>query len=131
MTRADAIFGILQSAMELPDTSVIIRSAGAIAEIRGPMAIRRGAEWLTLGEEGSTHVHLKAAELLACRYTDAANANAALHFTGAGEHLIFKVSFRGTNPARPERFDGARARLVAERFGHLRGAAAWPANGER
>src|SRR5688572_27179221 len=100
MTHAADDLSILEFALSLPDTSLIIRNAGAIAEIRGPLPLRRGAAWLTLGEEGGTHVHLKAGDIHGCVFSDPPDANAALTLLGPDDGPLCKISFRGTNPLR-------------------------------
>jgi len=113
---------ILEFALSLPETSLILRNAGAIAEIRGPLPVRRGAAWLTLGDEGGTHVHLKAADIRRCVFSDPPDANAALTVLGPGDGPLCKISFRGTNPLRATADGRARAIAVKEHFGHLQAA---------
>jgi hypothetical protein len=120
MTQADDDLSILEFALGLPETSLILRSAGAIAEIRGPLPLRRGPAWLTLGDEGGTHVHLKAADIRGCVFSDPPDANAALTLLGRDDVPLCKISFRGTNPLRATADGRARAIAVQQHFGHLR-----------
>jgi hypothetical protein len=120
MTGRDQILAALEAALACGDTSVIVRSAGAIAEIHGLLTLRRGAEWVTLGEEGQTHVHLKIEEDgCRLRYAQQDEGNAALELLGADGDLLCRVSFRGTNQARAENYNPERAAKVRERFGCL------------
>ena len=119
MTDRDQTIAAVETALAFPETSVIVRSAGAIAEVRGPLKLRKAAEWLTLGEEGGSHVHIKAQEVGALRYTQPDEGNAALEILSSGGDLLCRVSFRGTNAARTESYDRERATNVRARLGHL------------
>lgn len=118
------IIGVLEEAISLGDIIVIVRANGAIAEVLGDLRLRRGEEWLTLGQEGGSHVHVKAAEIQAVRFTDAPGRNAALQILGAEGGIILQVSFRGTNPERAEAFRSERLEGVRARFAHLAGVRA-------
>ena len=118
MTSRDQILLALEAALRFEETSVIVRSSGAIAEVHGLLTLRQGTEWTTLGEEGQTHVHLKIENGCTLRYTQPAEGNAALELSGLRGDLICRVSFRRTNQARPENYNSERAAQVRERFGH-------------
>lgn len=120
MSERDEVLAALETAVGFPDVSIIVRSAGAIAEVRGPLKPRRGSEWLTLGEESGSHVHLKAEDIRAFRFTEPGDGNLALEVHGDGGALLCKLSFRRTNPARPDGYDRERAESVKARFQHLR-----------
>jgi len=119
MTGRGQILTAIEAALAFGDTSVIVRSAGAIAEVHGLLTVRRGAEWVTLGEEGSTHVHLKIEDGCKLRYAQQDEGNAALELVGSDGDLLCRVSFRGTNQARAENYNHERAAKVCERFGYL------------
>ncbi len=119
MTGRDQILSALEAALTLGDTSVIVRSAGAIAEVHGLLTLRQGAEWVTLGEEGRTHVHLKIEDESRLRYAQPDEGLAALELLGPDGDLLCRVSFRGTNQARAENYNPERAANVRERFGCL------------
>lgn len=119
MTGRDQIIATIEAALAFVETSVIVRSAGAIAEVHGLLTLRQGAEWVTLGEEGSTHVHLKIQDGCRLRYTQPDEGNAALELLGSDGDLLCRVSFRGTNPARAESYNRERAANLRERFGRL------------
>lgn len=119
MIGQDDIFSALESALRFEKTSVIVRSSSVIAEIHGLLTVWRGTEWVTLGEEGGTHVHLKLEAGCRLRYRQSDDKNAALEFTGAGGELLCRVTFRGTNRAKTGQYDPARAAMVCEQFSHL------------
>ena len=119
MTGPDQIIAALDAALAVAETSVIVRSAGAIAEVHGLCTLRQGAEWVTLGEEGGTHVHLKIQGRCRLRYTQPDDGNAALELLGADGEVLCRVSFRGTNPARTESYNRERAANVRARFGRM------------
>ena len=119
MTGRDQIIAALEAALACGETSVIVRSAGAIAEVHGLLTLRQGTEWVTLGEEGRTHVHLKIEVGCRLRYTQPDEGNAALELVGTNEDLLCRVSFRGTNQARIETYNPDRAAQIRERFGCL------------
>jgi len=99
---------------------IIVRSAAAIAEVAaGPL--RRGQEWLTLGDEGAgaSHVHVKISDVRGLRYREQEGRNAALDVLGRDGAVILSISFRKTNPARAESFDPDRLAAVRAGFGHL------------
>ncbi len=110
----------LGAALEFGDTMVIVHSKGAIAEVASG-CFRRGEEWLTLGDEGpgSSHVHVKMAEVQALRCRQVEGRNAALDVLGADGSVILSISFRKTNPGRAEGFDPDRLVAVRARFGDL------------
>ena len=119
MTGRDQILSALEAALAFGNTSVIVRSAGAIAEVHGLLTLRQGAEWVTLGEEGRTHVHLKIEDESRLRYAQPDEGHAALELLGPDGDLLCRVSFRGTNQARAENYNPERAANVRERFGCL------------
>jgi len=118
MNESDLVAAI-EAAVRFADISVIVRSPSMVAEVRGPLNVRSGHEWLTLGEETSSHVHARLSDLRTLRFRQAPDANAALEVLGEGECLLFRISFRNTNRSRPEKFDPITAGAVAERFARL------------
>lgn len=117
---SDALVATLEEALAFGDTLVIVRSGAAIAEVAGG-PLRRGQEWLTLGDEGAgaSHVHVKLSDVHALRFRQADGRNAALDVLGAGGDSIVSIVFRKTNAVRAESFDGARLVALRGRFGHL------------
>lgn len=116
------LLATLGEALELGDTLVIVRGNGAIAEVEGG-PLRRGEEWLTLGQEPGSHVHIKVAEVQALRYREVPGRNAALDLVGPGGHVIASISFRKTNPDRADGFEPDRLASVRACLGHLAEAA--------
>ncbi len=116
----DSILAALDEALALGNTIVLVRSGAAIAEVAGG-PLRRGQEWLTVGDEGAgaSHVHVRLSEIGALRFRHAEGRNAALDVLNANGEVIFSLSFRKTNPARVETFDSDRLATVKARFGHL------------
>lgn len=114
----DAI-SLLDEAVALGDLIVVVRGPGSIAEVMGDLKLRRGEEWLTLGQEGTSHVHVKAADLSSARFVHLAGRNAALKFLDGDGAEMVQVSFRRTNPQRAEHYDAARVEAVRSSFGHL------------
>ncbi len=119
MTGREQILSALEAALAYGDTSVIVRSSGAIAEVHGLLTLRLGTEWVTLGEEGRTHVHLKIDEGSRLLYRQQDEANAALELVGADGDLLCRVTFRGTNRAKTEHYSPERAAKIHERFSCL------------
>ncbi len=119
MTGREQILSALEAALAFGDTSVIVRSSGAIAEVHGLLTLRQGAEWATLGEEGRTHVHLKIEDGGRLLYRQQDEGNAALELLGADGDLLCRLSFRGTNQAKTENYSSERAAKIRERFGCL------------
>lgn len=118
MNESDLVAAI-EAAVRFADTSVIVRSPSAVAEVKGPLNVRSGQEWLTLGEENGSHVHARLSNIRTLRFRQASDANAALEVLGEGECLLFRISFLNTNRSRPEKFDPIRFTTVAERFARL------------
>lgn len=116
----DSALEVLEEALAFGDTIVIVRSGAAIAEVMGG-PVRRGQEWLTVGDEGAgaSHVHIKLAEIDALRFRHTEGRNAALDILNTNGDAIFSVSFRKTNPGRAETFDSERLTTLKARFGHL------------
>ncbi|MCX5721864.1 MAG: hypothetical protein NT179_07520 [Nitrospirae bacterium] len=119
MTGREQILSALEAALAYGDTSVIVRSSGAIAEVHGLVVLRQGTEWVTLGEEGQTHVHLKIEDGSRLIYRQQDEANVALELIGADGALLCRMSFRGTNRAKTENYSSERAAKIRERFGGL------------
>ena len=113
------IVSILEEALRLGEIIVIVRANGAVAEVMGDLRLRRGEEWLTLGQEGASHVHVRIAEVQAVRFTQAQGRNAALQILGPDGGLLVQVAFRGTNPGHAEAFKSERLEAVRARFAHL------------
>ena len=109
----------LEAALAFSNTALIIRVPSLIAEIRGPLALRRGSDWLTIGEDQGTHVHLRAADIARGRLVTSNTANLQLELQDCAGATLCKVSFRNTNPAKQERFDLELSARVRARFGHL------------
>lgn len=111
---------ILESALAIEDTSLIVRSERAVAEIHGPLTLRRGPEWLTLGNDEGSHAHVRTEDVKALCFRAPEGRGASLEVLGEAGTLLCKVSFRRTSPARPETYDRERAETLRARFFHLR-----------
>ncbi len=111
---------ILEEVLAFGDTTVIVRAAGAVAEATGG-PVRRGQEWLTVGDEsaGASHMHVKQSEIAAIRFRRAEGRNAALDVLNANGETICSLSFRKTNPGGADTFDSHRLAALTARFGHL------------
>lgn len=116
----DSTLAVLKEALAFGDTIVIVRSGTAIAEVMGG-PLRRGQEWLTLGDEGAgaSHVHVKISEVQTLRFRHGEGRNAALDVLNANGEAIFSLSFKKTNAGRAETFDSDRFATLKARFGHL------------
>ncbi len=121
MTGREQILAALETALGFGETSVIVRSSGAIAEVHGLLTVRQGAEWVTLGEEGQTHVHLKIEAGSRLLYRQQDEANAALELAGPDGELLCRVTFRGTNRAKAENYNPERVAKIRECFSGLAG----------
>lgn len=120
----EELVAVLEEALGPGDTMLIVRSAGAIAEVAGGRP-RRGEEWLTLGDEGAgaSHVHLRLSAIRGLRYRHSEGGNAALAVVGPDGGVILSVSFRRTNPARVDGFDAGRLAALRARFERFADAA--------
>lgn len=107
----------LEAALGFGHTMIIVRSGAAIAEIAGG-PLRRGQEWLTLGDEGAgaSHVHVRVADVRGLRYRETDGRNAALDVLGPQGDVVLSLSFRLTNPGRAEAFDAERLAAIRARF---------------
>lgn len=119
MISQDQIVSALESALGFEETSVIVRSSGAIAEVHGLLTVWRGTEWITLGEEGQTHVHLKIVEGCRLHYRQPDDKNAALELTGPDGDMLCRMTFRGTNRTKTDNYFPERASKIHERFACL------------
>ena len=119
MTGREQIISAMEAALACGETSVIVCSSGAIAEVHGLVTLRQGTEWVTLGEEGQTHVHLKIEDGSKLLYRQQDEANAALELVGPDGVLLCRVTFRGTNRAKTEQYRPDRATRIRKRFGCL------------
>jgi hypothetical protein len=119
MTSREEMLVALAAAAELAHASLVVRAGDAIAEVRGPLVLRRGAEWLSLGEESASHVHLKLDAVRGLRFRSPRDANAALEVLGPDGASLCRISFRGTNPSRTDAYEAERAEEMRARFGSL------------
>jgi hypothetical protein len=110
---------LLEAALKTDDTNVVVRSTSAIVELIGPLPMRLGPEWLTIGEEGKSHVHVRRKDVARLRFGAPANANAHVELISAEGEVILRVAFRGTNPEKVEKFQPARLAELRSRFEHL------------
>lgn len=117
--RAHDPIAELEAALAFPDTAIIVRGASVITEIAGPLSVRRSTDWLTLGEDSGSHLHVRGSDVARCRFVAAPTANAMLEVLDAAGALLCKVSFRRTNPARADRYDPSHAARVQAHFQHL------------
>jgi len=120
VSTPSAAIDILTEAAGFPETSIVVRSGCVVAEIRGPLSVRLGPEWLTFGEERASHVHLRLADLHSVRFTDPGDRNAALEIFSEDGAVLCRFSFRGTNAVRTESYDCDRAERLKARFAALR-----------
>ena len=118
MSHADPV-AELEAALAFPNTAVIVRGPSVITEIAGPLTLRRSPEWLTLGEDSGSHIHLRGKDIARCRFVAAVGANAMLELLDSEGELLCKVSFRRTNPARADRYDPDFTATVHTRFTRL------------
>ncbi len=122
---SDELLAALEDGLAMGDTIIIVRSSAAIAEVTGG-PLRRGREWLTLGDEGAgaSHVHVRIADVHSLAYRETEGRNAALDMLGADGAVLLCIAFRKTNPGSAEKFDPDRLARVRARFGGLAGARA-------
>jgi hypothetical protein len=119
----------LEAAIGESDARVIVRTPSAIAELPGPLPLRAG-EWLTLGREGQPHLHVRAADAAALRFSAPGDGNVALELVdGTGERIL-RVAFVRTNPGKAD-CDAARRAALMARFGGADGAGAGAPDGGR
>ena len=118
MTGRASIIEVRRAVLALGDTNVIVRLAAAIAEVQGLLAVRQGSEWVTLGEEGRTHIHLKIEEESRFLYRAPQEGNAVLDVMGPDGQTVCRVSVRGMNPTRQEQDDARRTALAREWLTH-------------
>ncbi len=119
MTKQAEIIATLEEAMGSEASSLIVRTPAAIVEMKGPLKVQQGQEWLTLGEDNGSHVHLKTEAVGMIRYIHPPDANAALEVRNADGDLVCRISFRGTNPTQGDHFHSERAVGVRMRFARL------------
>lgn len=115
MTERAEILRLLQRAAEVSNTNLIVRSQFAIAEVRGPLALHCTGEWLRLGVEGESHIHLKLAAVKGLQFQCPPDANAGVRVCGEDGELLCRIVFRQTNP-KLEGYDAGRAASVKEEF---------------
>jgi hypothetical protein len=119
MIDREQIFTTIEAGLAFAHTSIIVRVRGAIAEIRGPLKLRQGKEWLTIGEEAGSHAHVKIEDVCAVRFCQSTAANAALEILDSEGMVLCRISFRCTNPERTESYSADHAESVRARFSHL------------
>jgi hypothetical protein len=107
---------VLRAALAEPDARVIVRTPSAICELVGPLPLRAGDEWLTVGQEGQSHIHLRLVDLAALVFSAPDDGNVALEVVDAAGLRVVRISFARTNLAKPN-CDRARREAVIARFG--------------
>ena len=120
---SEELMAALEDGLAMSDTMIIVRSSAAIAEVTGG-PLRRGREWLTLGDEGAgaSHVHVRISDVHSLAYRETEGRNAALDVLGPDGSVLLSIAFRQTNPESAETFDPDRLSRVRARFGALAGA---------
>ncbi len=120
---SEELMAALEDGLAMSDTMIIVRSSAAIAEVTGG-PLRRGREWLTLGDEGAgaSHVHVRISDVHSLAYRETEGRNAALDVLGPDGSVLLSIAFRKTNPESAEKFDPDRQARVRARFGALAGA---------
>jgi hypothetical protein len=108
----------LELAAGEPDARVIVRNPSAIAELVGPLEVRAGSEWITLGAEGQPHVHLRIADVTKLRLDAPSDGNVAIEIIGAEGGRIARIAFARTNPD-GKGFDPGRRAALVDRYGAL------------
>jgi len=116
MMSQTQIVSALQAALKFGELSVIVRSPSAIAEVHGLLTVQQGTEWVKLGEEGRSHVHLKILEGCRLRYRQSEDKNTALELTGPDGEVLCRVVFQGTNPAKTDSYRSEHASKIRESF---------------
>ena len=104
----------LRAALAEADARVVVRTPSAICELQGPLPLRAGDEWLTVGQEGQPHLHLRAADLRDLRFAAPDDGNVALEVVDGSGARVVRIAFARTNPARPDCDSARRATLVAQ-----------------
>ena len=106
----------LRAAFGEPDARIVVRTPSAICELQGPLPLRQGDEWLTVGVEGQPHIHLRTLDVHALRFQAPDDGNAALEVVDAAGARVVRIAFGRTNPGKPE-CDHARRASVIARYG--------------
>lgn len=102
----DDVFNLLRDALALDGTRCSVRTDGAIAEVLGPLELRRGDAWLTLGADGGSHVHVRSADVAALRFTAPPDGNAALEVVNAAGARLCRIGFARADRERAVRLFG-------------------------
>lgn len=105
----------IEQAASFENTNLIVRSPCAIAEVKGPLGFHRGRSWLRLGEEGSSHIHVKVAAISRVEFVAPTESNAALKVLDTEGVLLCRIVFRHTNPSATP-FDETRRTEVIQAF---------------
>ena len=106
----------LRAVLGEPDARIVVRTPSAICELVGPLPLRTGDEWLTVGQEGQPHIHLRALDVHALRFAAPDDGNVAVEVVDAAGARVVRVAFARTNPAKAE-CDHARRAVVIARYG--------------
>ena len=114
----------LRNAVAEADARIIVRNPSAIAELCGPLPLespRDNAEWLTIGEEGKPHIHLRSSDVARLRFDAPLDGNVALEVLDEDGARVLRVAFVKTNPAKND-CDQRRRSALIDRYGARRGA---------
>lgn len=118
MSLSNEWLPVIERAAAVSNTNLIVRSEYAIVEVRGPLQLHCTGQWLRLGVEGQSHLHLKLGAIEALQFVSPADANSALRILGVQDSLLCRIVFRHTNP-RGQPFEPTRREQVQQMFSDL------------
>lgn len=98
MPQPTELLQVIERAARRENTNLIVRSEFAIAEVKGPLQLHCTGQWLRLGVEGQSHLHIKVAEIERLEFSAPTDANAGIKLLGQKNALLCRIVFRHTNP---------------------------------
>jgi hypothetical protein len=85
------------------EVHLVVKNAGATAELRGQATISSGEEWLTIELLGTPdHLHVRRCALIRAEFLTDAAKNRCVRLIGHDDQVILTCHLRGTAESRPE-----------------------------
>lgn len=94
----DPLEELLASLVACEEIRLVVKNAGATAELRGHATLRSGPQWLTIEIGGGPdHAHVRRGELVSAEFSAVPGKNLGVRFFGADGRVILACILPGTN----------------------------------
>ena len=98
-----ALEDLLRTIVACGEVHLVVKNAGATAELRGEATVSSGEGWLTIELVGTPdHLHVRRCALIRAEFLTEPAKNRAVRFLGQDDQVVLTCHLRSTVESHPE-----------------------------